>query len=273
MRKRIIVVGIGILFAIFTYSQRVVIRDYIYSVSKEPLPVAVTYQEASGRQATSTATDTVDVQKPVTQPQTAQVSTTTENKPPVAVINDALNLAVPFQSQAPFTDWSEPYENACEEAAIIMVNHYLQGVPLSKQGMKDEIDAMVAWQMQQWAGHDDLPIEEVSDLAKAFYPQYTMQILHNLTLEMIKQQLVLGRPVIVPSAGRELGNPNFRGEGPLYHMLVVKGYTADGKFITNDPGTRNGADYVYTSSVLMNAINDWGASGLSGDKTGLVMYK
>ncbi|MBI4091039.1 MAG: C39 family peptidase [Candidatus Komeilibacteria bacterium] len=252
------------------FFERTAIRDLVSSVSKEPLPIAVTYREASG-QPTSTVKDVVDVQRPA--PQTAPAPTANTNKPLVTVTNKALNLAVPFQSQAPFGDWSEPYENGCEEASIIMVDYYLRAASLSNQQMKDAIDAQVAWQVQNWNGHEDLSIEKVVELAKAFYPDYTMQILPNLTPETIKQQLVLGRPVIAPSAGRELGNPNFRGQGPLYHMLVVKGYTADGKFITNDPGTRNGADYVYTSSVLMNAINDWGKTGLSGEKTGLVMYK
>ena len=276
MRKRIILGGIIILIAIsvVVYAQRGVLRDYFFSVSKEPLPVAVTYQEASGQQATSTATGTAVVQKPVAQPQPAPnpaPQPTNTALPPT--VKTAINLAVPFQSQAPFGDWSEPYENGCEEASIIMVDHYLVPSSLSKQQMKDAIDAQVAWQFKNWGEHPELPIAKVAELVKAFYPKYTMQILHNLTADTIKQQLKLGRPVIVPSAGRELGNPNFTGAGPLYHMLVVKGYTATGKFITNDPGTHNGADYVYTTSVLMNAINDWGTSGLSGEKTGLVMYR
>jgi len=60
----------------------------------------------------------------------------------------------------------------------------------------------------------------------------------------------------VPAAGRELGNPNFTDPGPLYHMLVVRGYT-ENNFITNDVGTRKGENYQYKYDVLMNAIHDW----------------
>ena len=66
----------------------------------------------------------------------------------------------------------------------------------------------------------------------------------------------------MPAAGRELGNPNFTGEGPLYHMYVIRGYTAD-TFITNDPGTRNGENYIYAIDVVMNSIGDWN----NGDPT------
>jgi hypothetical protein len=138
--------------------------------------------------------------------------------------------------------------------------------------MKDSIDAMVAWQVETWSGHHDLSVSQVITLVKHFYPDYSYQVINNLTADSIRQRLLLGRPVIVPAAGRELHNPNFKSPGPIYHMLVIKGFTEDGKFITNDPGTRNGADYVYTESVLMNAIHDWTGSVADGEKVGIVLY-
>ena len=83
-----------------------------------------------------------------------------------------------------------------------------------------------------------------------------------------------GRPVIVPAAGRLLKNPFFKQPGPYYHMLVIKGVTADGKFITHDPGTKRGADFLYGQEALYNAINDWDdARGtLSGRKAMIVVY-
>jgi hypothetical protein len=40
-------------------------------------------------------------------------------------------------------------------------------------------------------------------------------------------------------------------------MLVIKGYTSAEKFITNDPGTRRGADFLYDENVIMEAMHDW----------------
>ena len=55
----------------------------------------------------------------------------------------------------------------------------------------------------------------------------------------ITKELSEGRIVIVPTAGRLLKNPHFTASGPLYHMLVIKGFDdAKHTFITNDPGTR-----------------------------------
>ena len=101
----------------------------------------------------------------------------------------------------------------------------------------------------------DTTAAETAQIIDLFYG-YAAFVINDPTVESIKAEIAAGRPVIVPAAGRELGNPNFTGLGPLYHMLVIKGYTED-KFITNDPGTRNGANYVYDIDVVMNAIGDW----------------
>lgn len=219
-----------------------------------------------------------DIVMPVPTTTSSVITSTTTPRPlepipaPVSISKSEINLAVPFASQAPLGDWSARYNEACEEASIIMVDHYLRGALLSKQEMKDLIDRQVMWQEEQWGGHHDLSVEKTIRLAKQFYPSYTYTIISDLTASKIREQLLLGRPVIVPAAGRELHNPNFKVPGPIYHMLVVKGFTKDGKFITNDPGTRNGADYIYTESILMNAIHDWTGEAADGEKVGLVIF-
>jgi hypothetical protein len=47
------------------------------------------------------------------------------------------------------------------------------------------------------------------------------------------------------------------------------------KFITNDPGTKRGEDFIYTADNLMLSIADWNKkeSLANGPKTGLVLYK
>ena len=58
--------------------------------------------------------------------------------------------------------------------------------------------------------------------------------------------------------GQLLHNPNFKQPGPERHMLVIIGFDPRKKqFITNDPGTRNGANYRYNYTTLYNAIRDY----------------
>ena len=164
-------------------------------------------------------------------------------------------LSIPFQPQAPYADWSQPYEDACEEAAIIIVEHYWQNKLLSKEEMKSEIDASVAWQKQNWGGHHDLPADQILKLTKDYFG-LDGKVIRGYLLDDLKKIIHSGEPIIAPTAGRRLGNPNFRGAGPEYHNIVIIGYNdSQGIFITNDPGTRNGKSYIYKYETVLSAIS------------------
>ena len=168
------------------------------------------------------------------------------------------NLAVPFTPQAPHADWSLPYQEACEEASSYMVYAYFSG---AASGLidADVADAalleLVAFQEDFLGYYLDTTAEETALFIDAFYGLNAM-VVEDPTVDQIKTEIAAGRPVIIPAAGRELGNPFFSGEGPLYHMLVIKGY-ADDTFIVNDPGTYRGENYVYSIDAIMDAMGDW----------------
>ncbi|MFA6307267.1 MAG: C39 family peptidase [Patescibacteria group bacterium] len=175
---------------------------------------------------------------------------------PVKPEINSINLAVPFTSQAPTANWDQPFQDACEEASLLMVDYYYQNKNMpSKEAVENIFIDMVAWQEKFMEGNYDITIEETGQLAKGYFG-YNVSVIPNLTATKIRNLLREGFPVIVPANGHILINPNFTGDGPKYHMLVIKGFVDD-KFITNDPGTRNGADFVYTETNLMEAIADW----------------
>lgn len=170
---------------------------------------------------------------------------------------EEFNLAVPFTSQAPTGNWNALFEDACEEASFLMVQRFYvgeQAADLPPQATEQELQAMVAWQTARGFGPSITAAEFLSFIEG--YAGVTGAILENPTPEQLRTAIRAGKPVIVPAAGRRLQNPYFSGEGPLYHMLVLRGYTADG-FIANDPGTRHGKGYFYPTNTLMNAIGDW----------------
>lgn len=182
------------------------------------------------------------------------INTLQREKENSAKIPSSFLLSVPFASQAPFGDWSQPYQDGCEEASVIMVKHYLQSKPLSKDQMKSEIDTSVKWQEDVWKGHKDLDAQMTLLLAKQYFEINGKVI--GVSEDEIKRHVSSGLPVLVPAAGRKLGNPNFTGAGPEYHMLVIIGYDdSKGVFITNDPGTRKGEKYVYKYKTLIDAIS------------------
>ncbi|MDO8444355.1 MAG: C39 family peptidase [bacterium] len=190
----------------------------------------------------------------------------TETNPAVLPANP--NLDVPFASQAPFAVWDPLHEDACEEASLLMLKHFEDTTSFGgNQAVDDEITNLVAWEEQNGYG-PSITLEDLSIIAKTkFNLTGSVKI---ATVSKIKTELAAGNPVIVGAAGKILPNPNFRNGGPNYHMLVIKGYTTT-KFITNDPGTRNGADFVYTYNDLFNAIHNWDADNiLNGAKEYLV---
>lgn len=164
----------------------------------------------------------------------------------------------PFQTQAPFVNWDVLHEEACEEASVILAAYYLKEKSLSADTMEQEIQKLVQWENDNWNGKLDLTAEEAGQLAKINY-NLNYQTIKNTNLTELKKQIAAGHPVIVPAAGRLLGNPNFRGAGPIYHMVVAIGFK-DNNIIVQDVGTRNGDHYVYNENIFYNAWHDWAGS-------------
>lgn len=168
---------------------------------------------------------------------------------------DSVLLPVPFLVQAPFGTWDALHEEACEEASIIMVVEAKKGLKTISVADGDRmIKELVDWQSAHGLGVS-INLAEVGQVARERY-NLSSRILKNPTVQQLKDELAAGRPVIVPAAGRTLGNPYFTAPGPLYHMLVLIGYSGT-DFITNDPGTKRGANYRYNQTVLLNSIHDF----------------
>lgn len=166
---------------------------------------------------------------------------------------------VPFTSQAPTKNWELPFQEACEEASVLMVNRFYNKKPLPQDPAEIDkiITDMTVWGEENMNGKIDT---DVKTTAKYFtdYLEYAptrVKVVYDITMDDIKAVIASGKPVIVPAAGRDLGNEHFHEPGPLYHMLVVIGYDAD-EFIVNDPGTRFGAAFRYDQKVLFDAIHD-----------------
>lgn len=190
---------------------------------------------------------------------------TEETKDPLLLLTEKnlpekVSLDVPFTPQAPFADWNPPFDEACEEASLIMVHYYLNGERLTLEKANTQIILMTTW-LEENGYEVDVSIDELKEIVKNYYQNRTAYVYKNsqITIENIKKLINAGYPVIIPAAGQLLENPYFRGAGPPYHMLVITGF--DNKhFYTNDPGTRNGENFQYTYENLMNSIHDWTGS-------------
>ena len=174
------------------------------------------------------------------------------------------NLAVPFTSQAPHANWDMPYQEACEEASLMMVHAYIVSAGAFTPNEADrQILAMVAWEEEHLGFYKDTTAEETARIARDYYGHAKSRAVALTSMAQVKAEIDKGNPVILPAAGKQLPNPYFSGDGPLYHMLVVKGYTKDGTIITNDPGTRRGADFLYDPDALFAAVHDWNGGNVN----------
>ena len=225
----------------------------------------------------STLQESVPVATAANPSPTLTVSTEPTESTPIVTdkpLPDQLNLAVPFTSQAPTGNWDTEHEELCEEASSLMVDRYFIG-----QKITDSADAeagmqkLVDWENTNLGTMESTTAAQTASMIRSVYG-LTINLKSNPTIEDIKQALTNGNLIILPAAGRKLGNPYFTAPGPLYHMLVIKGYIKNGDIITNDPGTKHGADYVYSSKTLLAANGDWNdGDPANGDKVLLEVSK
>lgn len=229
-----IVIGL-VIIGILSFYSRVYIKDLFFELKKIGLPAEIKY------------TDTI--------PSSGETDKSI-----------AINLAVPFSPQAPYGDWSLPYLEACEETSALLVDSFYKGRELSPEIVKQEILQIVDWQNEKFGYYKDTTAEETAQILREYFNYQRVDVVYDFSLEDIRAQISSGHPIIVPVAGRLLNNPFYRQPGPIYHMMVVKGLSKEGNFITNDVGTRRGHNYVYDANLFYNAIHD-GPLDMSQDST------
>ncbi|MBU1202462.1 C39 family peptidase [Patescibacteria group bacterium] len=210
-----------ILILVLVFYLRVYIKDLFFELKKITLPDEITYNSIDNLSGSA-----------------------------------GINLAVPFSSQAPYGDWDLPYLEACEETSALLVDYFYRNEKLSPKIVKREILQMVDWENKRFGYHEDTTAQETATLLKEYFGYQRVDVIYDFSFEDIKEQILSGRPVIVPVAGRLLNNQFYKQPGPIYHTVVVKGLTKDGNFITNDVGTKRGHNYVYDATLFYDAIHD-----------------
>lgn len=171
----------------------------------------------------------------------------------------ATSFDVSFTSQAPERVWREPWLNACEEASITMVHAYYMGMDETFTIQKAKTSLLETFRIKNknFGMSFDEGTATIASLIDNFYP-WEAKLQENPTLDQIKKQLDLQRPVIVPVYGKALLNPHFVNGGPIYHTIVLSGYDDEKQqFITEEPGTRFGDNYRYSYTTILSTIHDY----------------
>ena len=254
MKKKVIALLVIVLVFLglgsFTYAFRFKFYEWQKDRIVAELPTPISAKDIKGAQG-----------KPVT-PTPPAIGWPTAPPPPEitpptpAALPTEINLAVPFTPQAPYGVWDEFHNDACEEASVLMVARFWQNKPiLGPDDVEKELQEIRSFEEKTFGFSQDTNAAETAKILTDYHHLSGVSVVYDFTLDDLKRELLSGHPVIIPAAGRELHNPFYKQPGPVYHMLVIKGVTADGKFITNDPGTKRGANFVYGQDTLYNSIN------------------
>ncbi|MBM3204894.1 hypothetical protein FJZ48_02870 [Candidatus Uhrbacteria bacterium] len=260
--------------SLFLFAALVLIGAGCRSGQVVTLPPAENYYATSTPPPAVHVTSTTSTKPSVKKPIPAPTVSSTDPFVFSGTLPEAKNLAVPFLSQAPKMNWDYPYQEACEEASTIMVDAYYKGQTkaFTPEAGDQAILDLVAFEKELFGKYEDTDVVETAEFIKKHFKYKRVMLKEVAHIHELKPVIANGYPVIIPASGKTLANPNFRNGGPLYHMLVVKGYTKDAKWITNDPGTRKGADFVYTTENLQASLHDWnGGEVLKGKKTVIVI--
>jgi len=169
----------------------------------------------------------------------------------------ALNIDIPFYTQAPHANWDYPWQEACEEASVLLVANAFNEMNLGLEDYNTELLRLVDWEMETFGAYEHTTVEQTVQMITENYGLQT--VVHtDPNFESIQEIINNGNLIVAPFAGKLLENPNFRNGGPIYHMLVIKGYDAEKKqVVTHDVGTRNGENFVYSWENIELSLHDW----------------
>lgn len=252
--KKVIIAIILVAIVGVVFMNRVKVRWWVGDLLSEPVPEGRSveefdYQSNGGGNVLPTT-----------------LSLTQENDLPYE-----FNLDVPFTSQAPHKEWDEVYDEACEEAAVLMVHYFYNDKYFSGPDEADEeILKFIDFEKEFLGFFESTTAEELARVVEKYWG-YDVDLIYDFSVDNIKRAVYKGYPVVVPAAGQILDNPHFQDPGPVYHMLVVKGWKGD-QFITNDPGTQHGEDWLYDYNHLLNSAHDWNGGDVeNGAKVVLIL--
>ena len=184
-----------------------------------------------------------------------------------------------FVPQSPKKNWDQPWQDACEEAAMLTVKYYYFNQSPNSSQIKTDLQSIFDYETSvNLTG--DVNVSQIATISAAMF-QLKPTVITDPTLAIFKQYLLRDIPVIVPANGKILykENNHFKSGGPWYHNLVVLGFDdSRQQFIVHDVGTQFGAYFRYSYSLLLEAIHDFPPGGPKeninqGPKNVLVLVK
>lgn len=133
--------------------------------------VCILYISLNGKESVPEATPIEEVIKNVVEKvpeKTTTPETKTAEKEPSKTLPSQLNLDAPFYSQAPLGDWSYPWQEACEEASILLVANVYSKHNWSRDEFNSEILKMVEWEKGKFGTYLDTTVAQTAEILNEY---------------------------------------------------------------------------------------------------------
>jgi len=189
-----------------------------------------------------------------------------------------VNLSVPYTSEIPDGRWIKPWNNACEEAAIVMIEQFYAGnhdARLTRANAKKLMWPLFGIEEKLWKNSADTDAARTAKIIND-YTSMSAYIKSDPAIDDIIAELDAGRPVISFHYGYDLKNPNipWRRGGSSYHVMPITGYDPiKMEFIVDDPGNhRSGLDYRYQYATITSSLHDFDHATGKADGPARVLF-
>ena len=134
------------------------------------------------------------------------------------------SIKTTFVPQAPEKKWDEPWQDACEEAALLTVHYYYQNLNPNTVTITNDLKNLFNFESSQgWTS--DINVSQMATLSAKLWDYHSI-IIDYPTVNDFKKYLSQNIPIIIPANGKILfsENSHFKSGGPWYHNLVILGY-------------------------------------------------
>ena len=178
----------------------------------------------------------------------------------LALDEETKNLAVPFIPEVHDGIWLPPWNNACEESSITMIDQYYSGIKsITVSKARSIMLPLFDIEDEIFGSHTDTDAARTAELANREMNFYAY-IKDDPSIDDIKAQIREGHPIVSMHYGFGLNNAHhrFRRGGSSYHTLVISGFDeATDEFIVQDSGGYSGSNHRYIYETIMNTMHDF----------------
>jgi len=174
----------------------------------------------------------------------------------------AANLQVPFIWEIPDGVWTKPWNGACEEASVMMIDQFYRGRKeenIGRAESKKIMSPLFAIEDKLFGSNADTSATRTLKIIED-YTNFDGKLKFRPTIDDITAELANGHPVISLHYGYDLNNPRhrFRRGSSSFHMMAITGFDAKkGLFYVNDPELKRGLDYPYQYATIMASLRDF----------------